>query len=112
MNDVMEYKIVIAHELVRSLEQAVNQAINDGWQPCGGICATTHQGSGVVSYYQAMTRSTSALSQTLREPLSANVTPTPITAFVVGAPEVPTAAAGDGEALPRPRQKKGVTHAH
>jgi len=52
----MEYKIVTAQGKPQTLEAAVNTAIAEGWDVTGGVCATMHQGSGAVSYYQAMVR--------------------------------------------------------
>jgi hypothetical protein len=52
----MEYKVIIAYSRISVLEDAVNAAMAAGWWPQGGVCATTHQGSGVITFYQAMTR--------------------------------------------------------
>jgi hypothetical protein len=55
-NSKLEYKIITAQDYLMNFERNVNAAITEGWQPCGGICAAIHQGSGTISYYQAMTR--------------------------------------------------------
>lgn len=52
----MEYKIISVQGFPQYIENLVNAAIKDGFTPIGGICATTHQGSGTVSFYQAMVK--------------------------------------------------------
>jgi hypothetical protein len=73
---IIEYKIITAYGgYPADLERKVNAAIAEGWQPCGGICATTHQGSGTVSYYQAMTRGLLALFPVEVMPVAKTETP-------------------------------------
>lgn len=52
----MEYKVISVQGFPQYIENLVNAAIKDGFTPIGGICATTHQGSGTVSFYQAMVK--------------------------------------------------------
>lgn len=47
----MNYKIITAGN-VGTLERLVNEAIGQGWKPCGGVCAW----SGGMMVMQAMTR--------------------------------------------------------
>ena len=48
----MKYKIIEESYPV-DLEREVNQAIEQGWKPIGGVCSDTSDGSG-RSIYQAM----------------------------------------------------------
>lgn len=67
----MYYKILSAqgNRGIETLETAVAGYIADGWQPQGGICAAMHQGSGTITYYQAVIRE--AAPVTITEPVPA-----------------------------------------
>lgn len=102
----LEYKIIVSDGQPIKIENAVAAAIADGWQPCGGICVTTHQGSGTVSYYQAMTRGLLALFPVEVHPAAQTATPAPeISTATVTAPPVAFAVTPATEK--RSRKAKG-----
>jgi hypothetical protein len=51
----MEYKIVVTVTL-SDLVTLVNQDIQDGWDPQGGVAVTVSLELGVFTYYQAMVK--------------------------------------------------------
>jgi hypothetical protein len=54
----MEYT-VIKHDSIEALIEVVNEYIQDGWKPLGGVAISTSVGSGSYSqseYAQAMTK--------------------------------------------------------
>ena len=48
------YIIVTLNNYIHKFEELVNEKIADGFVPVGGVCATTHQGSGTITFYQAL----------------------------------------------------------
>jgi len=57
MNNIKDYK-VISRQGLNELESEVKIAINDGWQPIGGVSSfpihDSKAGKGVIVYSQAM----------------------------------------------------------
>lgn len=99
----MEYKILQAQGHAGRLEDAVRTEMDNGFAPIGGVCVTTHPGSGVVSYYQAVVKPDVALVGTdvtpLREPAIEEA--------------VTIAPPADYETLKRnTRKRKGVSNAN
>jgi TRAP-type C4-dicarboxylate transport system permease small subunit len=57
MRDTMEYKIIRIEGSVEELESMVNEAIEAGWIPMGGVAVAMPGGPGGGMYYlQSMTR--------------------------------------------------------
>jgi hypothetical protein len=52
----MEYQVVEAHGDVQKLQVAVNELIQDGWEPQGGVAVGYSPQSMTWWYYQAMVR--------------------------------------------------------
>jgi len=52
----MEYTIIEAQGSAQQLEAAVNRAIQEGWEPIGGVAVAYSPNSGNWWYYQAMVR--------------------------------------------------------
>jgi len=52
--ETVEYTVIFDTKLERLIDQ-VNQAIQEGWRPLGGI-AVTNEGLIFFYYYQAMAR--------------------------------------------------------
>ena len=59
----MRYRIVEAKD-TEGLEQDVNEAIGEGWQPLGGICVVNSQANTYAWwFYQAMVRASDERSR-------------------------------------------------
>lgn len=56
----MEYRVIKTFkEPIEVFESRVNEAIEAGWIPMGGMCVATPNGpAGGVMYFQSMTRKT------------------------------------------------------
>ena len=52
---IMEYRVVTAN-LLKSLIKKVNEAINEGWQPLGGVCSDVGSGWAQAMVKQAMVK--------------------------------------------------------
>jgi hypothetical protein len=51
----MVYTVVSVSTYKDKFIDEINGLIERGWMPQGGVHVTAHQGSGTVTYYQAMT---------------------------------------------------------